>query len=785
MFGHIVLLIYRSFLRNKGTFFINIIGLSSGLACSLLIYLWIRDEWKFDRFHEKKDRLFQVMDNVPNSDGIITKGATPFGMADVLAESIPEIEHAATVTPLNWFPKFIVGTDLKRVKCEGKFVGKEFLKIFSYKLVNGDPNQVLAGRYSIVISEKLAIALFGSAENAIGKTLPWELANIRKECTISGVSADVPPNSSDTFDLLLSIDLLGEIMGFDSGVPGPPGPYTYVTLREGTDPAIFNEKMNRLMRERIADHAGSFFVTPYSENYLYGKFENGVSSGGRIQYVRLFGILGAFILLIACVNFMNLSTAKATARMKEVGIKKSIGASRKILIIQFFAESTSIAILSFALAAGIVQLLLPAFSEITSKNLAFEPDLSAILFFIGITLLTGVVAGSYPALYVSSFKPVTVLKGTLKRTVAEVIARKGLVVFQFTVSMVFIVAVIVTYNQIRFIQERDPGYDKDHIIYFENEGAVANNTESFINELKNIPGVINASSMIGNVIDHFGQPGDIDINGQKLPFNIMRVNYGLIETLGIEMEEGRPFSSEFNDTSRVVINKAAVERLGMPDPVGKTISLFGKQVQIIGVTKNFHVNSFHENIKPLIFQLEASQHWNIMVRIQDGVEDETITRIKNFYRNFNPGLSLDYNYLDQTYERQYVSEKRVASLSAYFGILAIVISCLGLFGLAAYSAERRLKEIAIRKVLGSTAMGIMYLLSADFVKLVLIAIVISIPLSYYILGSWLATFAYAITLDVSFFIVAAFLATTISLLTVAGQALKASFVNPAHCLKGE
>ncbi|HEX8039245.1 MAG TPA: ABC transporter permease [Chryseosolibacter sp.] len=776
---------YRSLLRSKGTFFINLAGLSTAMACSLLIYLWINDELAFDKFHEKDARLFQVMENVRNSNGIATRDAMPIGMAQLLLATMPEVEYAATVTPMAWFPKFILQDAGMRIKKEAKFVGKNFFNIFSYGLLAGDRDHVLARRYSIVISEALAKTLFGSADAAVGKTLPWELAHFKKECIVSGVFEDVPANSSEQFDLLLPIDLLGQMMGFNEEELGPPGPKAYVVLKDGADLTAFNKKLSTLMSAQTGVPRADFFGVKYSSEYLYGKFENGKQVGTRVQYVKLLAFIALIILFIACINFMNLVTAKASARMKEIGIKKAIGAGRKMLILQYLAESVMMSLISLITGLGIATLLLPQFNEVTGKRLFFDLSTGAIGTYAAIALVTGVVAGSYPALFLSGFKPVTVLKGQLRGSWAELLTRKGLVVFQFTISIVAMLAVFVIDKQMAYVQSRNLGYDRDNLIYFELEGKAAVDYQTFFSEVRRIPGVVNASGMVGNIIGSMGHAEEVDFANKKVLFHWLPVDYEMIETLGIELEAGRTFSRQFNDSARVIFNRAAIDALEIDEPLGKVVNFGGEMVEIIGITKNFHVQSFHEKITPMAFRLETKMLGNIFVRIAKGKDKEVLSGLQAMYRKVNPGYSLDYRFADEKYQSQYLAENRVASLSRWFAALTVVVACLGLFGLAAFSAERRTKEIGIRKVLGSSTIGIAYLLCRDFVALVIFAMVPAWALSYYLLKEWLEGFAYSINLEFWFFLLAGFLAITSALIVTGSQAARAALISPAKCLRSE
>lgn len=791
MFKYNFQVILRTFRRFKSTFLINLIGLSTGLAGALLIYLWVNDEINFDKFHKNDARIFQVLINEKNGDKIVTTEGTGGTVGDRLLKQIPEVERTVTTAPADWFQKFNVSYNENTVSAQGNFVGKEYFNTFDYKLIQGNKPEVLSSPGNVAISKHLAEKLFNSAENAMGKVFQWKWATFSKPCTVTGVYEDMPDNATYHFDFVLPFDVWKEIMPATEEQVTTTGPFTtFVELKEGSDPDRFNQKMTTFLQTNYKDSSSVMFLRKYSDAYLHGKYENGVLVGGRIEYVRLFSIIAIFIVLIACINFMNLSTAKASMRMKEVGIKKALGASRSSLISQFLGESVLMAFVSMLVALLMVMILLPQFNVITGKHLSLHLDWRLILIILGITVITGIISGSYPALYLSRFNPVITLKGKFVSTsLGELWARRGLVIFQFAISVVFIVSVIIVYNQIKFVQTKNLGYNKENVIYFEMEGRAMDSKETFLSEIRNINGVVNASSIQQKIIlPSFMPSSGVQWDGKnednRIRFYEMPVNYGMIETLGIQMAEGRPFSKGYGaDTTGVILNEAAIKAMGITDPVGKIIYVFKKATRILGVTKNFHFNSLHEEIKPFIFKLSPDETMLVMARIKGGQEEATIQRIQDFYRNFNPGYAFEYKFLDNDYQQQYASEKLVSVLSKYFAILAIVISCLGLFGLAAFTAERRVKEIGIRKILGATEMNIVYLLSADFTRILIIAIVIAIPVSYFLTRNWLNDFAYRIPLSPWYFLAAAFLAILTAWVTIGVQTIKASRIDPLICMR--
>lgn len=767
---------WRRLIKDRQFTILNLAGLSTGLACSLLIYLWVHDEMNIDKFHQKN--IYQVMLNEFPGDRIATTEGTGINVGELVQKNIPGVEYTVTTTPAGWFRYFNLSWKDNTMSAKGNFVSKDFFNVFSCELVQG--TKTLEDKNGIVISEQLAQKFFGTADNAVGKELSWKWLTFGKPSIVSGVFRNFPANSTMQYDFLLPLAAWNDIIPAFNTLTGPFN--TYVVSKAG----IPGRQLTDMLHANFKDQRTTSFTRSYADVYLYGKYENGVQAGGRIGYVKLFSIIAVFILLIACINFMNLSTAKASRRIKEVSVKKALGASRTSLVFQFLGESILMSLAALLIALLMVWALLPQFNQLTGKQLGFDHRL--IFSIVGIALLTGLVAGSYPALYLSRFKS---LKGTIHRSAGELWARKGLVTFQFTVSVVFIIAVMVVYNQVKFVAAKDPGYSKDNIICFDMHGRAAEKAATFLAALKDIPGVVNASSIEQQIILPSYEPdGGVRWEGKntddKIRFYQMPVNYDLIETLGISMAAGRTFSRNYtSDTASVILNEAAIKTMGIQDPIGKLISLGNRERRIVGVTKNFHFNSLHEEIRPFIFKLAPQETMLVMAKIKAGEESATIQRISGFWKSFNPGFSFDYRFLDNDYQVQYASEKLVATLSRYFAGLAIVISCLGLFGLAAFTAERRRKEIGIRKVLGATVSNVVFMLSKDFLQLVCIALLIAFPLSWWAMTQWLQGFAYYVPLSVSIFFIAGSAIMLLTLLTVGYQAVKAALANPAKSLHAE
>lgn len=791
MFQHNFRLAYRNFKRFKATFFINLVGLSTGLACALLIYLWVQDERSVDKFHAQGDRIFRVMANHKHTDVTNTQPDVPGLLSPALKAEFPEVEKAVSTSNGNAKASQIMTVSIedKHFKASGRFASQEFFSIFSYELLAGHKDQVLTDKNAIVISESLARKLFGTTENVIGKSLKWEVPGSQGEVAVSGVFRDVPANSSEVFDFVLSFDyfekeLYGKYAHWRNYYA-----YSYLMLKKGTDVAAFNAKILNFMKTKAEDSNITLFVEPFSENYLYGKYENGQKAGGRIEYVRLFSLIALFLLAIACINFMNLSTARSADRGKEVGVKKAIGAGYGTLAGQFLGESILMAFCSLAAAILWVKILLPQFNQITGKQISMHFGIDFLVPMLGITLLTGLVAGSYPAFYLSKFNPVGILKGKIKATAGELWVRKGLVVFQFGISLVLILGVLIIYRQIEFVQNKNLGFDKNSLLQFEIQGKVGENREAFFSEIRQIPGVVSAagsSFRLGKSnwtqgIQWEGKAPDADFT-----FFQIYSDEGALDALGLQMAEGRGFSKQFGtDKTGIIFNESAIKIMGLKDPVGKTVHHYNGDKQIVGVVKDFHFTSLHGTIAPMFFLYQPENTSQALVKISAGRERETIEQIKAFYEKFNPGYAFDFTFMDQSYRALYESEQRVSLLSRYFAGLAILISCLGLFGLATYTAEQRRKEIGIRKVLGASVAGITSLLAKDFLKLVFVALLIASPIAYFFMQRWLADFAYRIDIQWWMFIIAGAVAVAVAVLSVSFQSLKAALANPVKSLRSE
>jgi putative ABC transport system permease protein len=776
--------IFRIWENSKSSLLINLIGLTTGLTCALFIYLWVNDEFSFDKFHEKDSQLYQVMTRFQTNKGIEVSEASSGLLAEALHDEVPEIEFA--VTTYESSETNILSTDKKSIRAASLYATANFFNIFSYNLMQGSSSEILTDENNIIISDEIAQKLFNTTNDIIGKSI--EMDN-KKQLTISGIFKKVPSNSSIHFDFILPYKM---IVSEDPGIHAWGQNYfkTYLLLNKGTDVFEFNKVISRLFQMKTNSQS-SLTIRSYSDRYLYNNYENGIQTGGRISYVRLFSIIAILILAIACINYINLSTARASKKMKEVGLKKIMGAQKSSIVFDFMNEAIIISLLALVISLLIVILLLPHFNEFSGKHILLKFEIKFMLIIVGGILFTSLISGVYPALFLSRFNPANIFQGNQNSNLRKSGVRRGLVIFQYFISIILIVSVLTVYKQMKFIANQDLGYKKDNVIYFENPGKITGSSQTFLSELRKIPGIINASSTAWNFISSRASTGGgVDWEGKNPDvnpsFEVQQVNYDLIETLGFELKEGRPFSEKFStDNSAIIFNETAIKTMGINDPVGKMVKVWGGNRQIVGVVKDFHFESVHSKINPLFFILNPSNCKIVMVRINEGIPQETIDNINKLYHKFNPTFPFDYKYLDQDFQEQYAAEKRVATLSQLFAIIAIIISSLGLLGLAIFSAERRVKEIGIRKVNGAKISEIMVMLNKDFVKWVAIAFVIATPIAYYVMNKWLESFAYKTELSWWIFALAGILALVIALLTVSWQSWRAATRNPVEALRYE
>ena len=779
---------WRNLLKSKSFSAINITGLALGLTCSIFIFLWVKDEYSVDAFHKNGDRIYTVTSREYVDNQINGSYDTPGLLAEELKKVIPEVELACNYASMRYFT-FSSGD--KKMKLPGNFAGEDFFKIFSYPLLQGTTATSLKGPESLAISKKMAINFFGSEAAAINKTLRFENY---KDMKVTAVFADLPNNVSEKFEYLLNWELFIQrepwVKDWNNS-----GPTTYVQLKEDADPVKVEHKIQYLIKKYDKEYSEQgrleLGMQRYDEQYLHSNFKEGYLSGGRIDYVRLFTIVAIFILLIACINFMNLSTARSIKRAKEIGVRKVIGALRSSLMWQFLSEAFLFTLLAVFISIILLVFLLPVFNDLTGKqiilplnNYQFWLSISALL------MLTACIAGSYPALLLSSFKPIAVLKNSIRLTPASGWFRKGLVVFQFSLSIIFIVGMIIISEQVTYIQTKNLGYHKNNLIYLPLAGSLATNFELFKNETLKLPGITNVSQMSQRPVQMENTTGSVEWEGKspatKPNFTQVAAGYDFVKTMQAEMVQGRDFSKDFADSANYLINESALKKIGYKDPIGKPLTFWGTKGTIIGVIRDFHFNSLHVPIQPLIIRLVNDHNWGVaLIRTEAGKTQVALEGLERLHKKLNADFPFSHQFADEEYGLLYKSEQVVQKLSKYFAFLAILISCLGLLGLVLFTAEQRTKEIGIRKALGASISSLFGLLSRDFLVLVLVAFVIATPLAWWAMNSWLQNFVYRVPISWTVFALAGMAAATIALLTISFQAIKAAVANPVKSLRTE
>ncbi|SHN20690.1 ABC transporter permease [Mucilaginibacter sp. OK098] len=781
---------FRNLARNKAHTFINMAGLSIGLACSLLILLWIQNEQDVDAFHKNGSRLYQVYERQYYDNKVNTQYYTPGVLAAEMKRQIPEITYATNAV---FYEQHTFKVGDKVFKIEGGSADVDFFKMFSFPLIQGNTQTALSNPSGIAISQKMAVDFFGSPRQAMGKTVR---SDNQKDFVVTSVFENVGANSSIKFDYLINW------FSFLQDNPwakkwGNNTPYTYVQLQADANPSLVDKKITHFLEnldkgEKKGTFTQELGLQLFDEVYLHGNFTNGKVDGGRIGYVHLFSIVALFILLIACINFMNLTTARSVKRAKEIGVRKVVGALRSVLIKQFISESVLLTTIAVMVSLVMLTALLPVFNQITQKQIELPfNQLTFWLKLLVITLVTGIVSGSYPALFLSSFNPVKVLKGTLKLDSGTTMFRKGLVVFQFVLSVVLIIGTVIVSRQVNYIQSINLGFNRDNLVYVPLEGDLGKNYEVFKNEALKMPGIksitlsSNAPTAISNSTVNVEWDGK-DPN-TNVSFSNAAVGYDFISTMKLKMVAGRDFSKDFaTDSAGYVVNEEAVRRLGYTSPIGRALTIWGNKGKIIGVVKDFHFSSLHDKIKPLILYYgEKAGSGIALVRTQPGKTKEALASLRKLSKELNPNFQFSYTFSDDEYNKLYDSEQIVSKLSDAFAFLAIFISCLGLLGLAMFTAEQRVQEIGIRKILGASVTSLFALLSAEFLWLVVIALLIAIPVASYAMDYWLRSFAYHTPVQWWIFALSGVLIILIALATISFQAIKAALINPIKSLRSE
>ncbi len=768
------------------TFGINLLGLTLGLTTVILIMLWVKDEMCINRYHALGDRIYAVFTNHDNSAGMVTIGVTPAEMAEAMEADLAQVEMAAAYSPFIEGVSFDKGGEIQIA--DGLFVDQQYLDIFSIEFLEGDKNQALIDINAVVLSESTANKIFGSTKEALGKSLKWSVFEFGNDVLVSGVYKDFGSKDVDKPEFLMSFPyfrkMLGDRAHWDNFNAG-----TYLLLREGTDIDGFNFQIKDYIKGKKADSNVTPFVQSFEDTYLYGTYEDGKVVGGRINYVWIFSAIAFFILMIACINFMNLTTARTMNRIKEIGVKKSMGASRGGLFSQFMVETMLLSFFAMISALVLAKLLQPFFNQVSMKEMVLDLNLSLVLLLGSIWVLTALMAGIYPSLYLSKFRPIQILKSNVKGSFGELMARKGLVVFQFSISLLLIIGIVVIGKQMSFIQNQNLGYNQSNLLQVNSSSISDAQLELFLNQVRGLPGVENASSiahpLIGLMSSTIGLHWEGKNPDEQVKFENISVNMDLIETMEFEILEGRSFSREFGDEkSKIILNEEAVSVIGLKEPIGTIVNLWGNDMEVIGILKNFHFESLKETVKPAFLKYGDSFMQKIILRINIENQTNSIAALSGLYQDLFD-QKMDFSFMDEDFQSLYSQEQRVSKLAKYFGVVAVFLSCLGLFGLAAFTVENRKKEIGIRKVLGASINSILYMIVRDFVLLVLISILLIMPLAWYLSNSWLQVYAYKTSLSWWIFAGGATIVLMIALITVSFQALKAASNNPVNSLSSE
>lgn len=789
MFKNYLKIAWRNTIGNKVYSALNITGLAAGISVTLLIALWAWHEYSYDRFLPNYTQLYQIKLNFDQNGDIQTQSGGCLPIANALRNNFPEVKYVAET---GWTSRHSLIVGGKKLYQQGMIVGSDFLKMFQFHLLSGNPATVLNEPFSIILTESTAKALFGN-DDPIGKVVRIDNGH---DVKVAGLMEDIPDNSTLQFNYLLPFSYWEQTEPFvkEARTDWTHYPFDqYVELQPGVTEEQFAPKIKNLLHGHDPIHKVSIVLQPVKNWRLYSEFKNGKAAGGFIVYVRMFCIIGALVLLIACINFVNLFTARSEKKAKEVGVRKAIGSNRANLIFQFLTESVLVTFIAALLAIGMIQLSLPAFNTLTSNSLKIpyaEPLFWVLL--LVFVLFTGIVAGSRPAFYLSSFNPIKVLRGTLQMGKAAALPRKILVVIQFTCSIALITGTVIIYQQISHVKSRPVGYDTDRLVMTTISGDLNRNYTALKYALLQSGFVSSVTRSSGPVTDF--QAGCSLLNwpgknaGETVAMNTASVSEDYFKTVGTKMEEGKEFAGTPADTLHVILNEAAVALLRLKAPVGQMVTTeYSKApLRIIGVVRNAIIGSPFSAIHPALFVYNPSWASTVIYRLKPHINlHDAVSKLAIIFNKFNPAYPYDYQFTDAVYDSKFKQQQLVGKLSAVFAGLTILISCLGLFGLAAYMAEQRTKEIGIRKVLGASVSNVWLLLSKDFIVLVIIGCVIASPLAFYFMNSWLRQYDYRITIGPSVFILSASIAIVITLITISFQAIKAALANPVTSLRNE
>ncbi|WP_153800065.1 ABC transporter permease [Foetidibacter luteolus] len=776
---------WRNLFRNKGFALTNLLGLTIGITCTIFILLWVRDELTYDKFHANYNNIHVVIANRDFKNRVFTDYNMVLPLAQAIEGKSPQVKHAV-VTTQNY--EQIVGYGDAKLKKSGYTVSEHFFNMFTWKFIKGNPATALKDPSSVVLTQSAAKAFFGD-KDPINKVLRIDNS---EDVKVTAVVADPPGNSSFTFDY---------IRPFNYNDPDTKRSMEnwvnsswrlYVQTAEGANMKQVDKLVNDIKKSHDNnDKISTYFTFPMSRWRLYSEFKDGINTGGMIEYVRLFTIIAIIILLIACINFMNLSTARSERRSKEVGIRKTLGSGKKQLVLQFFFESMILVLIAFVFSVASVYLLLPSFNLLVSKHLVL--GITQPVFWLAaaaIILFTGVIAGSYPALYLSSFNPVTVLKGTFLAGKKAALPRRVLVVGQFVISILLISATIIVYMQIQHIKNRDIGYNAQNLLMVPMTSDLEKNYAVVKQELLNsgsISAVTRTSSPITQVWWKSGAP---DWNGKPADLSLiisgLRTDVGLTQTMGIKMLEGHDFSGMPADSANVLLNKAAVEAMQLKKPIGMEMRFGDEKYTVIGVTDNIVMESPFQPVDPMLVFYNPNYNNIVSLRLSEKAQlQKVLPLLETVFKKYNPAYPFEYQFADEEFGKKFIAEELIRKLTNIFAGLAIFICCIGLAGLASFTIEKRIREIGIRKVLGASVQQVLLLISREFLRLVLIAFIIAVPIAWWAMHSWLQKYTYHISISIWLFIAVGGMVLLLTLLVVSLNTMRAALANPVKSLRTE
>ena len=777
---------FRNLWKNKGFSFINITGLAIGMGCAMLLLLWIYDEISYDQFHVNKDRIYEAWNRAEFSGALHCWNTTPKVLARTLEHDFPEVEVAVRV---NWPSNYLLTVGDKKIMVKGNMVDTAFLDMFSIPLIKGNPHTALNDLHSVVVTEKLAKKLFGK-EDPMGKFIKID---DKETFRVTGLAKDPPTNTRFQFEYLLPWAYLDKVDGPDNNW-GNNSTRTYVLLKPRASLASAQQKMKILKGRYEKDEPKwEMFLYPMARWRLYSEFKGAVEDGGQIEYVKLSAIIASFIVLIACINFMNLSTARSEKRAKEVGIRKVVGARKGGLIGQFLGESILLSFFAALLAIGGLMLSFSTFNQVTDKQMVIPfGDFRFWLLIAAFILFTGLLAGSYPAFFLSSLQPVKVLKGGFKKVNALVTPRKVLVVLQFSFAILLIICTIIVLQQINHARDRETGYDKNNLIYHFLTGDIGKNYSLIKEELLSSGAASSVTKTSAPITQGWSDSWGFEWQGKdpndKTDFDRYSADEDFLKTAGLQLVQGRDMDLKkyLTDSTAMILNESTVKAMKFKEPIGQLIKDGDQQYHVIGVIRDFILQSPYEPTRPMI--IEGGKGWFNVIHVKLSNNQPTEKSLKQaevIFKKYNPDFPFEYHFVDEEYARKFQDEKSLATLAAFFSGLAIFISCLGLFGLATYMAETRTKEIGVRKVLGASVTGITVLISKDFLRLVGIAFLIAAPVAALSMEAWLKNYSYRVPLHWWVFALAGGLSGLIALLTISSQAIRAAVANPVKSLRSE